>query len=846
MYMRKPIGLIFWKILALLVLLVVLIFSISWTRNDIRNIAYGLGYNAYEDQEINIVPSVLNIVNSLWSQGEFSTLRLDINQKNINVLQEKAKMALRNGTLQRSEGDKIKAVLTVNGESQKVTLRLKGDQLDHLRSKKVSLRVEAKDPIFGLRRFNLQHPKIRGFIGPFLLDNIRKNLGIAAPRHFFVRLVANGRDYGIMHMEEHFSKELLESNQKKDTQIIKFDEGYYWKYGKIFEYKNSPLTYFSRSKKEQEPHNRRFYDYIVAQYELFLLGDLSAHELFDCESWGEKIALDQFFGTVHGLRWSNLRFYANPYSLKLEPIGFDDAFNERLQKGLSIFDHDLPFISMLYQDPKMLKCLNSSIYKLSESFFDPQVSDAISRSELLVKKLQKEFYFLKYYNTQDLRERVSRITDMTDLKPSVNFRENLDGEIARSIIPGSDYVDIKLLAKVLIKRNQHKLIIPNAHLIGIRDVEILNEGAKRNFSITESDADLILELGDLAAEDVGKLSVKLTFRDQIYQVQLDEIRKILIPSDASETITSKLFNINHKDKIVSVNEGEYVIDKVVELPRGYSVTQDENIDTVIFAKDKAGLVFHGGVDFRGMLKITGTEGGAGWILLNAEGNDVNIRNIAFENTTYPSDRVYPLTGSFTLYASRSVKIDKISFLNVLCEDALNIVESDFNVLRGTFSHTYSDAIDVDFGTGVFNELTMYDIGYAGGGDAVDVSGSTVTVTNSKFEMVSDKAISAGENSNLTLKSSKITNALVGVAAKDGSHVSAYLNDLRDSGLRDFMAYNKKPEYSSPSIEIFSNDKRQFSVTAATGSSVYYNGQQIAAEEVDVDQLYDTVMKSSRK
>ena len=73
MYMRKPIGLIFWKILALLVLLVVLIFSISWTRNDIRNIAYGLGYNAYEDQEINIVPSVLNIVNSLWSQGEFST-----------------------------------------------------------------------------------------------------------------------------------------------------------------------------------------------------------------------------------------------------------------------------------------------------------------------------------------------------------------------------------------------------------------------------------------------------------------------------------------------------------------------------------------------------------------------------------------------------------------------------------------------------------------------------------------------------------------------------------------------------------------------------------------------------
>ena len=129
---------------------------------------------------------------------------------------------------------------------------------------------------------------------------------------------------------------------------------------------------------------------------------------------------------------------------------------------------------------------------------------------------------------------------------------------------------------------------------------------------------------------------------------------------------------------------------------------------------------------------------------------------------------------------------------------------------------------------------------------MDVSGSRVIVSNSKFEKVSDKAISAGENSELILKSSKVVDALVGVAAKDGSKVVADNNEFRDSGLRDFMAYTKKPEYPYPRIDISSRDKRVLSILSSLGSTVYYNGDPIASEEIDVDQLYNTVMKSSRK
>ena len=150
-----------------------------------------------------------------------------------------------------------------------------------------------------------------------------------APRHKLVKLVVNGRDLGIVHMEEHFSKEMLESNGRKDTLILKFDESDYWKSGKIFDYKNSRLVAFSAKRNLRDLSNKNLYDFFNSEYQKLLLEEINPSDIFDCSTWGRKIALDQLFGTVHGLRWSNLRFYANPYTLKLEPIGFDDAFNER-------------------------------------------------------------------------------------------------------------------------------------------------------------------------------------------------------------------------------------------------------------------------------------------------------------------------------------------------------------------------------------------------------------------------------------------------------------------------------------------------------------------------------------
>ena len=50
-----------------------------------------------------------------------------------------------------------------------------------------------------------------------------------AVRYKFVNLTINGKSMGVYAMEEHFSKELAESQKRRDGVMISFDEYRYWK-----------------------------------------------------------------------------------------------------------------------------------------------------------------------------------------------------------------------------------------------------------------------------------------------------------------------------------------------------------------------------------------------------------------------------------------------------------------------------------------------------------------------------------------------------------------------------------------------------------------------------------------
>ena len=63
--------------------------------------------------------------------------------------------------------------------------------------------------------------------------------GLLAPRSTFVNVVINGRPNGIYYLEEHFSKEMLESQGRRDGAIVKLLEDTLWSTWQQYGYLNS-------------------------------------------------------------------------------------------------------------------------------------------------------------------------------------------------------------------------------------------------------------------------------------------------------------------------------------------------------------------------------------------------------------------------------------------------------------------------------------------------------------------------------------------------------------------------------------------------------------------------------
>ena len=104
---------------------------------------------------------------------------------------------------------------------------------------------------------------------------------------------------------------------------------------------------------------------------------------------------------------------------------------------------------------------------------------------------------------------------------------------------------------------------------------------------------------------------------------------------------------------------------------------------------------------------------------------------------------HQVSGAINFYNS-PVNIYNTSFNDNLSEDSLNIFRSDFLLENVSFLNSKSDALDVDFAKGSILNSRFVDIG----NDALDFSGSNVTIDGATISNASDKVISAGEEYSL--------------------------------------------------------------------------------------------------
>ena len=71
-----------------------------------------------------------------------------------------------------------------------------------------------------MKKFALQHPRVRGYLNEWYFHELMRYSGIISPRYEFTKLTINGENYPIYAVEENFGKRLIEITIEEKGQFL--------------------------------------------------------------------------------------------------------------------------------------------------------------------------------------------------------------------------------------------------------------------------------------------------------------------------------------------------------------------------------------------------------------------------------------------------------------------------------------------------------------------------------------------------------------------------------------------------------------------------------------------------
>ena len=273
------------------------------------------------------------LTRSLINQGlkEEPTLTIDVNFASLEILKKDRVTAVSRGIL--FDAKEVPARVSFGGEVFPARISLKGDLPDHWSSERgMSLKIKLRDGfVLGFKRFSIQKPATRQYPSNDLFLSFSKEVGVSSNHMTYVPIVFNGQKWGKMNLEPVIDKNVLETEGKRESLTLKFDDQKEWNY-RILAKKNG--TYNPHYKAFDMLFDANFMQEnrfmsskrMRAQYS-YLIQNLRNHDpkiLFE-DNFCKAIVLGEIWNTMHALAISNSRYYFNPFRLKIEPILSDQA-----------------------------------------------------------------------------------------------------------------------------------------------------------------------------------------------------------------------------------------------------------------------------------------------------------------------------------------------------------------------------------------------------------------------------------------------------------------------------------------------------------------------------------------
>lgn len=805
-----------------------------------------------------------------WKQSgsshDLPLMAIDIKHRSYLKLAAKRAEALEKGSLITADDDFVPASIRIGTRTVPVKMRLKGDYVDHLIGRKWSFRVKVKngDEILGLRVFSLQHPRTRGFQKDALfMDELRRH-NVLAVRHKYVRIRVNGEDLGIMDLEEHFSKELLESQRRREGVILAADDRVLWDWhqaakGWLAAERLYPiLRPFRSSQIKTSPALQSMDEVARGLFRGFIAGDLQPHEVFDPVSWGRYIAVAELWQRPHTLTWFNVRLYYNPIMGKFEPVAYD-SIGSTGDKDYLVRSLARLIPRTLLKDPIIRHEFVMSLGETCREAQSTEFQERVRAADLAYRgDLASEFMFVPAFDTAGMNQRAQKLSFVTE--------SNYDTlQLESPLVPKTRKFPEPVRALVGLEEKMLSLDIANQCywpvtvrrvMMSLPDTDSSSEPTqveiwKGKLILDASELDVIPPLTRLVISGVeppigaifllegNEPGQQQEFSCPAYIYPPARTSAVLEPNTSAQILASNPFlSFDRESNEIVVAKGQHLIDQSISVPAGLGFRVSAG--TTLRFGPKCQIVVRGACSFGEPggeeVLLTAASAKSHWrgVFVQASRAKCEWHNVTTRNTSGVSVAGLSLTGGVTFYQA-NLRMSQSRFETSTAEDALNLVECEFELTDTVLQNTRSDALDSDFSKGSFSGGGLFHVG----GDGLDFSGSEVAIDGTQFRNVNDKAISAGEVSEVRVRNVEISESGTGIASKDGSFV-----DVADSVITNIshiavMTYVKKREFGPGKATCtkltLRECKRNF--ISQSGSSLTVDGHPVAGEDVDIDELY---------
>jgi hypothetical protein len=556
-----------------------------------------------------------------------------------------------------------------------------------------------------------------------------------------------------------------------------------------------------------------------------------------------------------GSGYGNQKFnFINPRSRDFITDPLMNLIFKKLYKGIQI----------TYEPVQVL--LNKINYGIlyKESFFDKYLIENNQRRESVIFEIVGDSIHYNHLGKDDVFLPLANQIKYEYLNNYDLFLEKINLDLAKAVILFSIITkDAHPLAGV----NLHWYFNPASGLYEPTYRENFAYPIDKNSKYEIEKSTYTLLNSNKILKDLYNLKLKKNFENYLSN-QLSKIDSFIKADNDYKSLKNKMIgfsrNIDDKEKIIlenikilktNLNEEKYP--NVKNSTEKIVINKDTLIKNNLTIKPNQELIIKKGVNltlldsyvriygkFEALgeknhpINIKGIGTKKGTIYFNSD-KKININYVNFESLSNLNS-TFSQPASITFYECNNIVINNSSFKNNKSgDDFVNFFRSkNTSISNSSFSNILSDAIDSDFSELQINGVTFDNIG----NDGLDGSESFIKISNSYFLNVKDKAISAGEKSEVKVIKCEFINNEIALVVKDQSKLYSENNILINNRL-DFTSFKKKKIFFQPSSNFINTNIKNYLIEE--GSKVLGLKNIIFIDDVE-SKLYGNIYGKSSK